>query len=127
MLMLLFLLKLTRSIRSVVLSKKQNDKYWWFEFNIPEKYSHIVNSLLLEKGIIEENTSFRNTASDSDCGIYLGSEKDLVFQVISLYFQKVYKCKMESKMLVVLKKTRLEASIVNEILEPTNFTILNKM
>jgi hypothetical protein len=112
-----FRLKFIDSFQAIRIYKKQDHKNWWFECSVPIKNEKIFNQIVIDKGITQNTDLIPGGILDARYQFFIGSDKNDAFEIITRYFYKVHKCKADSKIQVVYKKTRVEESIGNAILK----------
>lgn len=110
-------LKFIDSLQAIRVYKKQDFNKWWFECSVPIKNEKIFSHIVIDNGITK-NTDFIPGGILADrYKFYIGSDSNNALEMITQYFYKVHKCKADSKIQVVYKKTRVEESICNAILK----------
>jgi hypothetical protein len=109
-------MKFIDSFQVIRIYKKQDRKNWWFECSVPIKNENIFNQIVIYKGITK-NTNFIPGGILADrYKFFMGSDSNDAFEMITQYFYKVHKCKPNSKIQVLYRKTRVEESISDTIL-----------
>ncbi len=82
----------------------------------PIKNEKIFNQIVIDKGITKNTDLIPGGILADRYQFFIGSDKNDAFEMITRYFYKVHKCKADSRIQIVYKKTRLEESIVSAIL-----------
>lgn len=110
-------MKFIDSFQAIRIYKKQDCKNWWFECSVPIKNEKIFNQIVIDKRITKNTNLLPGRILTDRYQFFIGSDKNDAFEIITQYFYKVHKCKADSKIQVVYKKTRVEESIGNAILK----------
>lgn len=91
-------IRFTNSFEHIKIYKRQNDKSWWYEAQVTPQNLRFLTSIESVKKIQNDiQLTNDNIQSELEDGVKLGSNIEVISEIVYLYFHKVNKCSRQSK------------------------------